>query len=653
MQKGENTLSPAEFPSSGSNVLAKICFGLCIVLSASCGKTDAQLSDVKHDADQPTRGTETFMWQSVSNADYASVMAPVLGIDPSKLLASDHALAKKTQFWLDKLDAGIRGAHPDQLANVPKPFAKVIKDSSANAFVGPVPVCYKMPVKVGSGTATASNTVDTIYLDLKTGELSQWPSDLSCVNGATPTATLKGMVAKFNASDSDCKYSISSDNKLVPNSSCTVNADSADVVAAKSVTILETANYVTVHTGLFPLMTEESFVAVIAHELGHYYRSHMTAQEDAFDFFYTLNQNQPDHRPVADSSKKELGDGAVASATLLTSSDTHTSYPSQQLRSELFFGVGSLIDAACAAGSCSTACSAAKTLITSSAFDDKIGSFPFGATSDDQKAAVGQFETKALACLATIKLSTSPGTQTGTTVSWDVVKKSVESPGWPTWLGTLPASTQKTLATVTGLDALRLGDSAPNGADLKTVLVNAAKALTAQDNQGVALLKQAQQQHLGQYTIEQEADEESAEWVTSIGLDPKSAVEAMHSLNKGATNDLHGFILGETDCDALWNKHWTNADGSYSFVPVGDFAEIHHSTCYRMFNLDREIKAHGYHPANVPLPTMGGAAWASLQETASGLGESTESIGFSGFHELAKVAKKANMATCSYASSYR
>ena len=160
---------------------------------------------------------------------------------------------------------------------VPKPMAKVLKESSANAFVAPVPVCYKLDVKVAGGSANASNTVDTVLMDLSTGELSSLPSEITCYDGPTDVATMKSVVEKHNASGQACQYTVNSSNVLVPDSDCARNADIDGVVKAKQVAILQTANWVTVHAGLFPLMTEEEFASVLAHELGHYYRSHITS----------------------------------------------------------------------------------------------------------------------------------------------------------------------------------------------------------------------------------------------------------------------------------------------------------------------------------------------------------------------------------------
>jgi hypothetical protein len=130
----------------------------------------------------------------------------------------------------------------------------------------------------------------------------------------------------------------------------------------------------------------------------------------------------------------------------------------------------------------------------------------------------------------------------------------------------------------------------------------------------------------------------------------------MHSLGEGSSTYLRGFVLGQEDCDRLWKNDWLDQNGEYYFVPVGDYSEVHHSVCYRMFNLDREIKAHRHEAADVNLPAMGGAQWKRLQDTADSLGFTPPNVGggFSGRPEsrVAKVARKGNMATCTYSYDY-
>ena len=176
-------------------------------------------------------------------------------------------------------------------------------------------------------------------------------------------------------------------------------------------------------------------------------------------------------------------------------------------------------------------------------------------------------------------------------------------------------STQRMLASLADMAALNIGTGV-SAAHVKSAFNKASIALKSKDDSDLLTLQLAVTERLGQYTAEQEADEEAAEWVAETGLEPKHVVEAMRNLGKGSPTSMRGMILGEEDCDTLRASAWHNSDGSYAFVPVGDFSEVHHSVCYRMFNLEREIDAHSHEPASISAPTLTATQWADLQHKA-------------------------------------
>ncbi len=643
---------------------AAFCLIPAMFALQACGsKGQNDLSRVKHDAGHPTRSNEGWNWVATTPAQYKSVLAPLVQIDTSTLLAADHKLTKRVQLWLDKVDASLRSAYPDALASVPKPQAMITVDATANAFVAPAAVCYKVAVKVKNGNATANTTRDKVFLDAKTGELSDFPNDLSCIDGPAGPGNLKTFAQQFNAASTACKFEVQGSDaaaKLVPNASCHVADDLGDTVLGKSIVILQTANWVTVHTGIFSLLDEDSFVAVLSHELGHYYRSHMTAHASNFGFYYTLDQTNPDHRPVADASVKGDGEKAFAAATLLSDNDYYTPMTGQKTRSELFMAVGSLIKTVAGAGSGVPAeCITANDLLKSSSFGAAIDKFPFAKNDADMDAAYANFESKVGACLAKLTVKAS-GAVTATGASWAAFKDLVTKPVWPTWIAQLPSGSAQAIGALLDTIGSRLGAAPATGTTWDKVLAAKSTALVAQDAAGILALRSAHDQKIGQYTIEQEADEESAEWIAKLGFDPKASVSAMHALVMGEETSLHGLLLGQADCEALYDRDWTDAQGSYQFVPVGDYSEIHHSTCYRMFNLSREILAHHEVSSGAALPPHGGQDWKDLQTLAdheSGGGNPADPgghgpLGFS-HHKVAPIALKSHAFDCVYASQYR
>jgi hypothetical protein len=147
------------------------------------------------------------------------------------------------------------------------------------------------------------------------------------------------------------------------------------------------------------------------------------------------------------------------------------------------------------------------------------------------------------------------------------------------------------------------------------------KASAAQKEAFYAELKA---RNLGLWTTEQEADDFANEQLAAIGIDPRSAISgqfafgrAREARNPAAATDPDD--LSMSACEALYRNHWADpATGKYTFVPLGGVDEPHHGTCYRIFNMDREIKAHGYVVAP-PLKVAFKEPWATAQAEAAAL----------------------------------
>jgi hypothetical protein len=289
----------------------------------------------------------------------------------------------------------------------------------------------------------------------------------------------------------------------------------------------------------------------------------------------------------------------------------------------------------------------------STAFETAIAKFPLDSGSAEAGSAYGKFEAKALACFAKITVVGGTSVLTPSTTSWDAFTSIVGSPTWPAWLGKLSDDQQQELAPLNQLTAQRLGTSAPSGSHkLSDAILAASQGFAAQDGQADQVLKQAYAQHLGQYTIEEEADDESAEFISDMGIDPEAEVRAMDSLGAGQADSLDGMLLGQTDCETLWHSHWDNADGSYDFVPIGDYSEIHHSICFRMFNIERDVASHHEAPnPNAQLPAMNGQDWKDVQSAAKAASNGAVASGAGG-NVFAELLKASGMTQCTYAYKF-
>ena len=121
-------------------------------------------------------------------------------------------------------------------------------------------------------------------------------------------------------------------------------------------------------------------------------------------------------------------------------------------------------------------------------------------------------------------------------------------------------------------------------------------------------------EHLGYYTVEQEADDFSIEVMTLVGIDPTLAVSALLDLG-AAWEKEHGAVDGEltaAQCSTLAAAGWKDTAGKPALVPLGTIYNPHHSPCFRAWNVAREIVGHGYKVAAGAQPTPPGPTWKTL-----------------------------------------
>lgn len=126
-------------------------------------------------------------------------------------------------------------------------------------------------------------------------------------------------------------------------------------------------------------------------------------------------------------------------------------------------------------------------------------------------------------------------------------------------------------------------------------------------------------QRLGFYTSEQEADDLALELLTKTGLPPTLAADSMAALHK-AIDDMGG--AGDTgeikweQCAVLRDRGFKDDTGAWVPVPVGNLTSAHHSFCFRIFNMVRELAAHRYAVAE-GRPRPQGEAWFKLVQRLS------------------------------------
>jgi hypothetical protein len=612
--RGARVLGSASLRSAV--IVGSVLAGLFL---SACGQQQSG-SELTHNADEPVRDPGAFNWASVDDAEYRAFMAPLFGLEDNFLPAS-HAVTKRTQFWIDQFDANLRARYPREMENVPAPSARVIINPSLNAFVGPVPVC--IPVSGSWAGANGNRTTEIAYFDVTTGEFSEWPEEqIRCREETDPRQArlvVQSIVDAFNRNSlTRCRLQVASARSgtlsLRSNADCSVGQDLDGIGSSGKIALMRTGSWINVYTGMIPEMGEAEFAGVIAHELGHYYRAHVTGPKELDGYFYRLQEANAPTRPERDPSLDALGERVVKGSAMVKTAGVFKSLRDQRFHSKVYLAVGSIGTQICAGGrDCNDECQAFADIVADRTYVSDTNFFPFRELSATGRRRYAEFETAAAACLATV-----PTTGQGS-IDWVTLATLVMRPTWPSWL----TNSQDITSTVEEFGRSTLSFVPAEAPRNVTHVASAYEALSeiirAAELDSDRALREAYETRLGHYTFEQEADEISAEWMTQIGVDPNAAVGTYLSIGRwvasqGADSSMP-FDVGVEECERLYRSGWRAEDGSYKYIALGDYSDPHHSFCYRAFNLDRDIRAHGFAvPRGVTPPQMDdGYTWAEIQ----------------------------------------
>ena len=117
-------------------------------------------------------------------------------------------------------------------------------------------------------------------------------------------------------------------------------------------------------------------------------------------------------------------------------------------------------------------------------------------------------------------------------------------------------------------------------------------------------------QRLGFYTVEQEADEVSIEKTAEVGVDPKDypidylaihqAFYAERAQMRGELEMVRGALPSET-CAKFLKAGFKTERGNFQYIPVADYVDVHHASCFRAFNAYREVEQHKFQGPFTPL----------------------------------------------------
>jgi hypothetical protein len=570
----------------------RIMMAVSVAAAVSCGRPTSN-SSVKHDDGKFARSELSANWMDM---DRTTFITKVLEKSEKEAFSENSFTTKRLQTWIDKIDAYARTRDEKGMKGIPKPRVVVLKTDDANAFVASTPVCYNIPVVFGNGGKVATGGV---YLDKEQDLLdTDIPVDLQCVD--VDPSDLPAIAEEINSRNQKCSFTVSPKGVELSSTCSTLDSTYRNGFTTNKLIMLKTPNWFVVLSGIASLLNDEaSLVGVLAHELGHYYRSHANSFQGDYDFFYTLNEKGNDHqKPKADKSLASFGKQVMTAASELGTIGTLVSGPKYKVDPVMFLALGDIARQANGVPSCDEAAS-----YDSGTKGADLLAIPFTAPLNNNFDTYNSFVDVAMACLNDLDAKANID-----------VKAAFLRPKWAPFLKN-PAfkGAQAQLKVMVSTIFPKLGNNVAFPAKpTKEAMEKTAEKMLLPVVKLKEVLMKAYDSKLGQYTAEQEADDISAEVLSKIGLGGEAAVDTYMALLSDF-DGLSGFEIGRTRCEQMRANNWEDPTGQFDMrlLPIGDYSEVHHSGCYRAFNASRELAAHDYSKAGKG--TLDKAIWEKIK----------------------------------------
>lgn len=269
--------------------------GVALMAVVGCVPKKNATSTVKHDVGKPLNDVEARQWRQLSLEEYKKAIGSNIQSMGPFLPATD-AKTVRAQYWLDKIDSMLRAAHPE-MKNVPKPEAVVIQSDNVNAFIASIPICMEFSFKGGSGK-------DVKVVALRRNEMVFEEFKSECLSANMDAKAQKEYLTWWTKDFSGCDLKIEG-NAVTAGAGC---AKYGEIASAEKIVLFQTSAKVGFLSDIFSKMSEGEFVSVVAHELGHYYKSHVTSAASNYNFFYKMGADNLSSRPKADESLREFGE---------------------------------------------------------------------------------------------------------------------------------------------------------------------------------------------------------------------------------------------------------------------------------------------------------------------------------------------------------
>ncbi|MBM4251554.1 MAG: hypothetical protein FJ146_06250 [Deltaproteobacteria bacterium] len=488
----------------------------------------------------------------------------------------DHDRTKRMQEWLSAFHRIVKSMNPD--LDAPEPKALLIKQNDIQAMVPSVDICVDIAVKFRGAKHITDQQPQTLILRNQDDKYVILPPS-NCVKRDLSRDQLNDVLNYFLGDSTKCVVAFPGANgtknlELSMDLNCLQKSNAFPAYAyEKIITQLSykaISNRIVMTDKLFEI-SEPSVAFILAHELGHYYHLHSSAGEQRYNYFYQLDRKNnvaarprplPETHPLAELGKK------IRKLKHITVTDQYAG----QFHPRLFQLITSwewLPKYWCTETRCEEACAALDGVtqrLSNMDNRNKIYPFPYAPlpTTMVARTLYKEFEDALTTCSQQVDLDIR-------TLRYRDHQLGLDKGTFEAILG----------------DAKTLADLLPK---LNPMWPDAIKKSNQLSDEAY---KTAQSERLGYYTDEQEADEVALELGAHVGVNVNDAME-MFFFSLKQWNDPNPTALNAAQCQSAHKNNFRD------FIPIGDYQDPHHDTCYRAYNVFRESVAHKDELAEVP-----------------------------------------------------
>ena len=305
---------------------------LLALLCVSCVNRGYNGATTKHTPGQITRASKGPLWISVEPERAKAIIADQESNPrfPTEFYQQQAPVVQRLQKWVDVIHAELKRRYPEQLSMVPEPQVLIQNQDAINAYVPIFQAYFPLPVahldaprrlrgtegamiifQPYSGKVITYGTEDALKYSLEF--MVPMPRDDGLIKNFVEYYADEQ--AKGEPSRNLCR--ISYDGKQIALQGRCTTSGMENFERARRFGVAVTPNVLVIHSSLLRLSgSEEEFMRVICHELGHFYRAHTTTPPSRTSYLYARGPRNSPRAPAVTTDLILLELGAKARALL-------------------------------------------------------------------------------------------------------------------------------------------------------------------------------------------------------------------------------------------------------------------------------------------------------------------------------------------------